>query len=58
MNSGKVFTTTVDLATVDNQLESGVQYNIKFQVGQDAVTIGEISAMPWGYAAGGVLETE
>lgn len=58
INSGKVFTTTVDLATVDNQLESGVQYNIKFQVGQDAVTIGEISAMPWGYAAGGVLETE
>ena len=58
MNSGKVFTTTVDLATVDNQLESGVQYNIKFQVGQDVVTIGSITAMPWGYAAGGVLETE
>ena len=58
MNSGKVFTTTVDLATVDNQLESGVQYNIKFQVGQDKVTIGSITAMPWGYAAGGVLETE
>ena len=46
------------LATVDNQLESGVQYNIKFQVGQDKVTIGSITAMPWGYAAGGVLETE
>ena len=58
MNSGKVFTTTVDLATVDNQLESGVQYNINFQVGQDKVTIGGITAMPWGYAAGGVLETE
>ena len=58
LNSGKVFTTTVDLATVDNQLESGVQYNIKFQVGQDKVTIGSITAMPWGYAAGGVLETE
>ena len=58
MNSGKVFTTTVDLATVDNQLESGVQYNIKFQVGQDAVTLGGITASPWGYAAGGVLETE
>ena len=58
MNSGKVFTTTVDLATVDNQLESGVQYNIKFQVGQDKVTIGSITASPWGYAAGGVLETE
>ena len=58
MNSGKVFTTTVDLATVDNQLESGVQYNIKLQVGQDKVTIGGITAMPWGYADGGVLETE
>ena len=58
MNSGKVFTTTVDLATVDNQLESGVQYNIKFQVGQDKVTIGSITASPWGYATGGVLETE
>lgn len=58
MNSGKVFTTTVDLATVDNQLESGVQYNINFQVGQDKVTIGSITASPWGYAAGGVLKTE
>ena len=58
LNSGKVFTTTVDLATVDNQLESGVQYNIKFQVGQDKVTIGSITASPWGYAVGGVLETE
>ena len=58
MNSGKVFTTTVDLATVDNQLESGVQYNIKFQVGQDKVTIGGITAEPWVPSAGGVLETE
>ena len=58
MNSGKVFTTTVDLATVDNQLESGVQYNIKFQVGQDKVTIGSITAEPWVPSAGGVLETE
>lgn len=58
MNSGKVFTTTVDLATVDNQLESGVQYNINFQVGQDKVTIGGITAMPWVPSAGGVLETE
>ena len=58
MNSGKVFTTTVDLATVDNQLESGVQYNIKFQVGQDAVTIGGITAESWIPSTGGVLETE
>ena len=58
MNSGKVFTTTVDLATVDNQLESGVQYNIKFQVGQDKVTIGGITAESWVPSTGGVLETE
>lgn len=58
LNSGKVFTTTVDLATVDNQLESGVQYNINFQVGQDKVTIGGITAEPWVPSAGGVLETE
>ena len=58
MNSGKVFTTTVDLATVDNQLESGVQYNIKFQVGQDKVTLGGITAESWVPSAGGELETE
>lgn len=58
LNSGKVFTTTVDLATVDNQLESGVQYNIKFQVGQDVVTIGGITAESWVPSTGGVLETE
>ena len=58
MNSGKVFTTTVDLATVDNQLEAGTQYNIKFQVGQDAVTIGGITAESWVPSTGGVLETE
>ena len=58
MNSGKVFTTTVDLATVDNQLESGVQYNIKFQVGQDKVTLGGITAESWVPSTGGVLETE
>lgn len=58
MNSGKVFTTTVDLAGINNELAGGYQYNISLQVGQDVVTIGEISAMPWGYAAGGVLETE
>jgi len=35
-----------------------VQYNIRLQIGQDKVTLGEIAASPWGYAAGGVLETE
>ena len=58
MSDDRTFTTTVDLATVDNQLESGVQYNIKFQVGQDKVTIGGITAEPWVPSAGGVLETE
>ena len=58
MNSGKVFTTTVDLAGINNELAGGYQYNIKFQVGQDKVTIGSITASPWGYATGGVLETE
>lgn len=58
MNSGKVFTTTVDLATVDNKLEAGTQYNIKLQVGQDVVTIGGITAESWVPSTGGVLETE
>jgi len=53
-----VFKTTINLATVENMLEAGVQYNIKLQIGQDKVTLGEITASPWGYAAGGVLETE
>lgn len=58
MNSGKVFTTTVDLAGINNELAGGYQYNIKFQVGQDKVTIGGITAEPWVPSAGGVLETE
>ena len=58
MNSGKVFTTTVSLATVDYKLDFGVQYNIKLQVGQDVVTIGGITAESWVPSTGGVLETE
>lgn len=58
LNSGKVFTTTVDLAGINNELAGGYQYNIKFQVGQDKVTIGGITAEPWVPSAGGVLETE
>ena len=59
MEDGRTFTTAVILATVDNQLEAGVQYNIKLQVGQDVVTIGEISAASWGSPVdSGVLETE
>lgn len=58
MSDGRTFTTTVSLAGSDNKLAAGTQYNIKLQVGQDKVTLGSITAMPWGYAAGGVLETE
>ena len=58
MSDGRTFTTTVSLAGSDNKLAAGTQYNINLQVGQDKVTIGSITASPWGYATGGVLETE
>ena len=58
MEDARVFKTTINLATVENMLEAGVQYNIALQIGQDKVTLGDITASPWGYAAGGVLETE
>ena len=58
MEDARVFKITINLATVENMLEAGVQYNIKLQIGQDKVTLGSITASPWGYAAGGVLETE
>ena len=58
MEDARVFKTTINLATVGNKLEAGTQYNIALQVGQDKVTLGEITASSWGYATGGVLETE
>ena len=58
MSDGRTFTTTVSLAGSANKLAAGTQYNISLQVGQDKVTIGGITASPWGYATGGVLETE
>ena len=58
MEDARVFKATINLATVENMLEAGVQYNIKLQIGQDKVTLGEITADPWAYATGGVLETE
>lgn len=58
MNSGKVFTTTVSLAGINNELAGGYQYNISLQVGQDVVTIGGITAESWVPSTGGVLETE
>ena len=58
MDDDRKFKTTISLATVGNKLEAGTQYNIALQIGQDKVTLGSITASPWGYAAGGVLETE
>ena len=58
MEDARVFKTTISLATVGNKLEAGTQYNIALQIGQDKVTLGSITASPWGYATGGVLETE
>ena len=58
MEDARVFKTTINLATVENKLEAGTQYNIALQIGQDKVTLGSITASPWGYATGGVLETE
>ena len=59
MADGRVFTTTVDLASVDNKLEAGTQYNIGLQVGQDKVTLGGITAESWGIPIdGGNLSTE
>ena len=58
MEDARVFKTTINLATVGNKFEAGTQYNIALQIGQDKVTLGDITASPWGYATGGVLETE
>ena len=54
MSDGRVFATTL----TEQEFKSGYQYNIKLKVGQDKVELGGITASPWGYAAGGVLETE
>ena len=43
MEDARVFKTTINLATVENMLEAGVQYNIKLQIGKDKVTIEQIS---------------
>ena len=58
MDDGRAFTTTVSLAALDSKLEAGTLYNIEFQVGQDKVTIGGITADPWENNAGGELDTE
>lgn len=43
MEDARVFKTTINLATVDNKLEAGVQYNIALRIGKDKVTIEQIS---------------
>ena len=59
MESGRAFSANISLATVDNKLEGGTQYTIKLQIGQDKVTLGDITADSWGVPVdGGDLETE
>ena len=59
MESGRVFSANISLANVDNTLEGGTQYTITLQIGQDKVTLGDISAASWGTPVdGGELETE
>ena len=59
MSSGRVFSANISLANVDNKLEGGIQYTIKLQIGQDKVTLGDITAASWGTPiSGGNLETE
>lgn len=57
-NTNRVFKADISLATVDNKLEAGVQYNITLKVGRDKVRLGDISAAPWNSEIGNeVLET-
>ena len=58
MNNGRVFKATISLAAVDNELKSNSQYKISLQIGQDKVTVGNITAAPWVAENGGDLETE
>lgn len=57
MEDGRIFTTEISLAQVSNQLAPGTQYNISLQVGQDKVTLGNITASLWESVDGGQLET-
>ena len=59
MNDGRVFKATISLAAVGNELKSNSQYKISLQIGQDKVTVGNITAASWGTPVdGGDLETE
>ena len=58
MNDGRVFKATISLAAVGNELKSNSQYNIRLQIGQDKVFVGDITAASWVAENGGNLETE
>ena len=59
MNSGRMFKATISLDNVESELAGGTQYTITLQVGQDTVTLGDITADSWGTPVdGGDLETE
>jgi hypothetical protein len=58
MNDGRVFKATISLVAVGNELKSNSQYKISLQIGQDKVTVGNITAAPWVAENGGNLETE
>ena len=58
MNDDRVFKATISLAAVGNELKSNSQYKISLQIGQDKVTVGNITAAPWVAENGGNLETE
>ena len=59
MKSGRVFKATISLDNVESKLAGGTHYTINLQIGQDKVTIGDISAASWGTPVdGGDLETE
>ena len=58
MNDGRVFKATISLAAVENELKFNSQYNIRLQIGQDKVFVGDITAAPWVAENGGDLETE
>ena len=58
MADGRTFKAAISLTGVGNKLEAGTQYKIILQVGQDKVTLGDITAAPWKIMNGGELETE
>lgn len=62
MDDDRVFTTTVTCPVINAEGTQGLlgdyQYNIEFQVGQDKVTIGGITAESWENLVGGELATE